>query len=371
MANPFSYGSPVEGARFAGRAEELAALTARMRDGINVVVISPRRYGKTSLLRRAIRQHRQSGGAVLHVNVLLCRNATMLATHLANDAWTLEGRWHRAKHTTATFVRRLRVTPSVTFDGDKPTFRFSADLTAEDVDTVISDIYRVLAELDQPAALVLDEFQAITDLGPHLPGLLKGLADELPQVSLVLAGSRRHLMERLVSARDAPLYGMAEHVALDVIPDAVMVGFLRRRSQAGGKPMTAEAASWLLEQAGPIPNDIQHLAYEAFDGAGARVTTADVAAGFGRVVAHESSMHATRFEALPAGQRRVVLELASTPATEPYAAAFAQRVGLASPASVRKAVHKLLDDELVVARHGTLRVSDPFFAGWLRQASPS
>jgi len=79
-------------------------------------------------------------------------------------------------------------------------------------DELVADVYAILSSLSakRPAALVLDEFQAVPELGPHLPSLLKALADEHPQVSLVLAGSRRHLMEELVLNTGAPLYNMAE-----------------------------------------------------------------------------------------------------------------------------------------------------------------
>ena len=106
------------------------------------------------------------------------------------------------------------------------------------------------------------------DLGSHLPALLKSLADAYPKVSLVLAGSKKHLMEQLVATEDAPLYGMAEHFALDTLPEEVMTKFVLRRAKAGGKTMAPEAARHLVDLAGPVPNDIQHLAYEAFDAAG-------------------------------------------------------------------------------------------------------
>jgi len=103
------------------------------------------------------------------------------------------------------------VTPIITFDeGGHPTFLFSPGLSGPRADELVADVYAILSSLSakRPAALVLDEFQAVPELGPHLPSLLKALADEHPQVSLVLAGSRRHLMEELVLNTGAPLYNM-------------------------------------------------------------------------------------------------------------------------------------------------------------------
>src|SRR5262249_10354404 len=144
------------------------------------------------------------------------------------------------------FLRRLRLRPAVTFDdAGRPTFSFSADLAVGDADDVIGDVYAMLHEESErrPAALILDEFQAITDLGAHLPGLFKGLADAHPGVALVVAGSRRHLMERLVTSEGAPLYGTAQKLALGPIPDDVMLAFIEARAESGGKPMRPGSAA--------------------------------------------------------------------------------------------------------------------------------
>jgi len=132
--------------------------------------------------------------------------------------------------------------------------------------------------------------------------------------------------------------------------------------------MTPKAAELLVELAGPVPNDIQHLAYEVFDAAAKKIDERAVQFGLRLAVEHEAGLHAERFEALAAGQRRVVAQLALAPVDQPLGAAFAQSVRLATPASVRKALDALVSDELVVRRDGRYVVADPFFAAWLREA---
>ncbi len=370
MPNPYHYGTPVSGEQFAGRADELAALERRMRDGINVVLSSPRRYGKTSLLARASADLVAEGAAVVSVNVLACRDLPTFAGRLVSGTYRVPGgRWHRLKEALSAFVSRLRVSPVVTFDGDQPRFAFSAALAPADAHTVIEDVYALLAEqaAKRPAVLVLDEFQAIIDLGPDLPALFKSLADTYPAVSLVVAGSRQHLMEALTGARSAPLYGLAERFALDVLPEDEMTAFLRERARAGGKTMGAEAAARVYALAGPVPNDVQRLAYEAWVHAGRTVTVADVDAAMASAVAHEASQYAERYATLSPGQRRVISAIAAAPVSEPYAASFAATVGLATAASVRRALQALLAAELVTRRGADLQVLDPFFRAWLLQ----
>jgi len=348
-----------------------------MRNGVNVVLLSPRRYGKTSLLLRAEAQlvAGRPEAAVVNANVLRCRDLSSLVSRLVSGVYRVPGaRWHRARQAVPQFVRRLRLAPSVTFDDSgAPRFSFLPGLAATDAEEVIADVYQLLAEQAprRPAALVLDEFQAIVDHGVHLPGLFKALADEHPEVALVLAGSKRHLMERLVTSSGAPLYDMAERLELGPIPPEVMVDYLRRRAEAGRKSLAEGAAREIVQMAGPVPNDIQRLAYEAYDAASGAIDATAVGRATSAAVAHGAAGYAEQFGRMAAGQRRVVTALASEPSSTPYAAAFVSRVNLANGASVRKALVALAETEVVVERDGFYAVADPFFAAWLRPEEES
>jgi hypothetical protein len=372
QTNPFHYGTPVEGDHFTGRHQELDALLSRLRNGVNVVLLSPRRYGKTSLIRATETRLARSrpAAAVIDVNVLRATSLSGLVGLLTAGAFHLPGsRWHRARQAVPDFLRRVRVSPMVTFDpGGNPRFGFDSAIVDRDAETVLADIYALLADESRrrPAVLVLDEFQAITRHGSHLPDVLKALADEHPQVSLVLAGSKRHLMEDLVVRERAPLFGMAQRIALGPIPPDEMTSYLRERATGAGKPLDEASAARLLSLAGPVPNDIQHLAFEAYDAADDRFDAPAIDRGMALAVSHDNVLFAENLARLSPGQARVVTAIATRTPEAPYSAGFARSVGLASGSSVRKALQPLLQNEDVVERHGHLVVADPFFAAWLR-----
>lgn len=376
MPNPFHYGSPAEGEYFVGRCEEIDTLVGRIRAGVSVVIISPRRYGKTSLHRAAQDRlaHERPAAAVIEVNVLRATSLAALGAMLISGAYRLRGaRWARARQAVAEFVRRLRVAPSVSFDSSgQPRFGFDVNLGARDIETILEDVLELLAELagTRPVALVLDEFQAVTRLGAGLADVLKGLADRYPSVPLVLAGSRRHLMEALVIETRAPLYGMAQRLSLGPIPVPTMTEHLCRRAASGGKQLDDATARLIVGLAGPVPNDIQRLAFEAYELAAVRIDASTVDAALARAVSHEAALHAEHLARLSPGQARVLAAIAERPPPQPYGAGFVRAVGLANASSVRKALQPLLDDEDVVLRDGLMVVGDPFFAAWLRDRPP-
>lgn len=367
--NPYSYGGPVTGPHFVGRETEVAELVSRMTNGISVVVTAPRRYGKTSLIERAASLVQDAGGAVISVNLMHCPSLDSFAGRLVAGAYGVHGaRARRARQALPEFLKRLRLQPGLVLDeAGKPRFIFGG-LAERDVITVLDDVYSILLSLPGPSALVLDEFQAVADLGGGLAPALKALGDEKPGLSVVMAGSNHHLMDALVLSRAAPLYNMAERLALGPIDDTLMVAYLMERASAGGKVM-AQPASWrVCELAGPIPYDIQRLAYEVFDLSGPSIDIDAVDVGMGGVIRREDPAFADRFSRMPVQHRRVLVSVAARGSvSRPYAAEFAREVGYAGPPGVRRAVEALEADETICRRDGALMVSDPFFAEWLRR----
>ena len=370
--NPFDYGGPVSGNQFAGRKNEVAAVVDRLTDHIGVVLTAPRRYGKSSLVKQACEElaRKKPEPAIVHVNLLKAGSFAAASGLLLRRLYEVPGGpWHVLKQVVPGFLRRIRVQPSTTFDASgNPGFTFAPGLAPADLSRVIDDVYEILDEIGnkRPAVLFLDEFQAVTDLDKHLPPRLKALADEHRNVSLVLAGSKQHLMESLVLSKGAPLYNMLEQVSLGPIPEDDWIPFLLRRARSAGKPFVDEAAAHALwSAAGPVPFDVQQLAYESFNQASDLIDQRVVTTSTAELVRHQAADYAKTFERLSAGQRRVLKVLANGPRTT-GSAEFAAEAELASSASVSKAMNVLATSELVVRREGGFTVDDPFFAAWLR-----
>lgn len=369
--NPYSYGGPVSGPHFIGRDAEVADLVSRMVSGISVVVTAPRRYGKTSLIDRAAELVCEDHGAVISVNLMHCPGLDTFASRLVAGAYTTEGgRVRRARQGLPELLRRLRVQPALTLDDTgKPRFTFGG-LAERDAIVVLNDVYAILSSLakERPAVLILDEFQAVGELGGGLAPALKALGDQHPKVSLIVAGSRQHLMDALVLSRGAPLYNMAERLALGPIDEHVMVRYLVDRARHGTKEMSEAAAERICELAGPVPYDIQRLAYEVFDRAGDRIASSDADDGMSGVIRREDPNFTDGFSRMSIRHRRVLVGIAVRRRVEqPYTAAFARDVGYAGPPGVRRAIEALSADETLSERQGALVVADPFFAEWLRR----
>jgi len=369
MANPFEYSDPVTGDSFADRRAELQTLTSRMLAGQNVVLISPRRYGKTSLIMNAQVRVRRRGGRTGLANLFWCRNRQDVAHELANAVLRGPLGWLRGHVEEARQV--LAALPGASLAVEKDGYRVSlspfqpkSDWTAEI--RHVMKLVRDAGSPEHPASLVIDEFQKVVEIDPTLPGLFKSLTDlELRGVSLVLAGSRRHVMHDLHTGPGAPLLGVGEILTLDLVPEADMVAFLRHRSAAGGKEMTEGAARMLYALARGVPAYVQRLAFEAFDSEGAAIDEVVVERAAATVLKRERQYFEVIYEDLAPNQRSLMRALAVAPERSITSREFLDRSGLRADSSAQRALQSLEASEKVELGPDGWQVTDPLFALWL------
>lgn len=376
MERPYRFGAPVEPPWFCDRDAELEVLTARMRAGIHVFVLSPRRYGKTSLIRRAIDLVEADGGRCAYANLLLATNEVELATVILQSVLRgLLGPAGRVRHSLESVLRQLRVTPQVTMAPDgSVSVSFDAAMVASSWLDVVQDALGILGRAAErrPGVLVLDEFQVVAAIGRKgMGGAFKALADEASDVSIVFSGSHLAVMEQLTKGSGAPLHGMGERLSLGVVPEEPMVAYLKRRARAGGKRLDKVTGRLVYRSADAVPNYVQQLALAAFEAAGSSdtITEVHVAEGFSTVVERESTTYAQQFEDLgraPA-QQRILKALARRPTASVYAKAFLDEVGVANANAVTTALRVLDSKELVTRTGRVWDVADPFLRRWLVQ----
>ena len=370
-ADPFHYGSPAGAEHFCDRETELADIEARMMSGNNVLLLSPRRYGKTSLLLRAIDRVRRRGGASGYVSLIRCSSRRDVAEAVASGI--LNGPLSsltRRRENLKELLRDLRIAPVLGVDATGAfSLTFASVAAPTDWDTVLGDALRLLARRSgqRATSLVLDEFQRVLEIDAALGGVFKAIADELHDTSLVFSGSKLHVMERLATGPGAPLLGMGERIVLDVVAEDAMTEYLVERAAAAGKPMGRDVAALIYAGVDAIPNDVQRLAFESFLVAGEAVDEESVAIAMHRIVSHQSTDYGELYERLAPTQQRVLRALASEPTGAVYSAAFLRETDVSNANSVRAALGVLEGRELVRRRDDAWVVSNAFFRAWLCQ----
>lgn len=380
MENPFRYGEVATGEYFTDRAAELAELETSVRSGQNVVIISPRRFGKTSLVARAVEHLRQEQVLVAYLDLLRTPTKDRLADHLASAIHAglvtpVERVWQRA----IDVFHRLPIRPRVTVNPDgTPSFEFTAGERHRDIDRTIESLLelpgQIAAERKRRVALVLDEFQEVVAIDPHLPALMRAIFQFQGEVAHVFLGSKRHLMQRVFTDENEPLYRSAKPLLLRPIGRDDFAAFIRGRFTATQQHITEEAIGGILAVTGGQPHDTQQLCHFTWSLAQleqVEATAPLVDRAVDDVIDAESARYTALWEALSAHQRLVLAAVAAE-GEAVYSEAYRERHRLGAASSVRTSLERLVERDVVERSvQGTYRVLDPFLRLWLARVMSS
>ena len=375
LANPFTFGDLALDESFTDRESELRELAADMRNGQNVLVYAPRRYGKSSLVLRAAQIAMRRKALVAYVDVMKTPTKERFAAALARTIYAdiaspLEHAFERA----AELFRGLRVVPSMEVDPTDGSLRFTFQTGRRkaDIDDTIERLLELLGELaaerKRRVVIVFDEFQEILALDRRYPNLFRAIFQTQPEVSHVYLGSKRHVLERIFNDRNEPFWRSAKQIEIGPIPPAKFAPFLIARFVATGKEISPGGVERLLETTGGHPYATQELAYFVWElvPPGDAATAEIVDAAVAQVLRSEHNHFAQLWDDAPRPQRLLLLALAAEPTKSPYAAAYHTRHELPSTPTLQTALAALQRKELVGrGRDRVYRVIEPFLAEWL------
>jgi AAA+ ATPase superfamily predicted ATPase len=369
----------VAGEYFTDRESEAQLLAADIQHGLNVVLISPRRFGKTSLVLRVIDGLRRTGVLVAYVDLLRAPNKERLAAHLAAAIYAgLESPFDRARERAATFFQQLRIHPKPTLNPDGTlSFEFGIGMVEGDPDTdatleqLLAMPAAIARERQRRVALVLDEFQEIVELDPHLPALMRSVFQIQGDVAHLFLGSRQHLLRSVFVDRGQPLYRLAKPMTLGPIAEDLFVEFLRERFAAGRSQIRLDAARRLIQMTQGHPHDTQELGHFAWALAvaeGCPATIEIIERALETVVDAEDARLTDLWASLTPHQRLTLLAIALQEGRGLYREETRRRNGLGPPGRVQKSVRRLVERELIEPTAGAgHRVPDMFLRAWLRR----
>jgi len=377
VANPFNFGDVALDEGFTDRERDLAELKADIRNGQNVVVFAPRRYGKSSLIWRAAQELAASDEAlVAQVDLMRVTTKEQLASKLSQAIYEgIATPLLRARDRAARIFESLRVRPMVTVEPMTGNFSFSftGGHDAGDVDATLERLFELPAELaaerGRRVALVFDEFQEVVALDPRLPALMRAVFQLQPDVAHVYLGSKRSMMRSLFNDVNEPFWRSARQMELGPIPAADFGAFIQRRFEATGKRVDDRITAELLAITGCHPYGTHELCYALWEETpdGAAVTAGALERAVDRVLRAENAHFTYVWDTIPRTQRLVLQALAIEPAVQLLSEGYRARHGLPAASSIQRAVGELVEAELVArSGRGAYAIVEPFLTQWIR-----
>ena len=372
--NPFRYGALALDDAFTNREDEIRELTRDILNGQDVVVLAPRRFGKTSLVWRVIQEVVKKKVLVAQVNLMTTPTKERLAEKLADSIYeNVASALFRARERLRIFAD-LRIRPIVTIDPETgtPSFSFDAGYPKQDVDATIERLLELPGELaaerKRKVALVFDEFQEVVTIDPDLPKLMRSVFQEQPEVAHVYLGSKRHMMERIFNDENEPFWRSARQMELGVIDPPRFEGYLVTSFERTGKKIAPETVAAVLETTGGHPYATQELCYFLWEETpkGRRAGPAEYERALADVLRAEHAHFELIWDQASTVQR-LTLQALAVERGRPLSGDYRRRRKLPGASTVQRALQALTRNELVTRSDGEYRIAEPFLADWLRR----
>ena len=372
MKSPFQYGTLVDKENFVNRVEERKQLKELLGSGINVMLISPRRWGKSSLVKVAMDElmHEDKQVRVCYIDAFSIKTESEFYRSFAREviacaASTLEKRLEDVRH----FLKT--VSPSITLKStptDTMSFDLKFELEERDVMEILKLPEKIAIAKSIRLIVCIDEFQQLAQLSGYrdLEGKMRSVWQKQQQVSYCFYGSKRHMMLDIFNNSSNPFYRFGQVLFLQKIKKEEWVPFIVNAFKRTNKEISKEQAEQLCDIVKCHSWYLQQLCYFVWSGTSDKVTDETIEMRTRQLIDTNMPMFMNDTENLTAAQTAMLRAVAngeyrfnSIPVVRKY------ELGSAQTITRNK---RMLTERDFIEKEGELYVfSDPVFELWFKR----
>jgi hypothetical protein len=395
VTNPFVYGEVVPAAAFVDRVTELERLVGDLAAAQKVFLISPRRYGKSSLIRRALAAMSRRGALTVELTVSSFSSYVGFLEGYTRALLTSETQWEEARSWLRDAIRSAKA--EIRHAGGQasagrgarsgsrrglsagrpvesgPTVAFPNVRTDRDVSRLAQEVFELPARLAErrrrKVIVALDEFQAIGGFnGGSVEHAMRAAVQHQRDVGYVFAGSEPSLMERMLGPK-RPFYKAGPVMRLEKIPGDEFAASIDERFKRSGMAPEAHLGHAIVELAGNLPYDVQRLAHETWDDVRAagrkKATFDDLHQALRRLIAEQETIFEALWQRLTLSQRATLRAVVLQDGRELLSGDVRTRHRLGGPSTVQASLTALLRDDIIYREQDRYLVVDSLLREWI------
>ena len=350
MENPFKFGTIVEEEYFTDRVDEVRYISQFVNSANHLILISPRRFGKSSVVAKAVKQ---SGRKSITINLQQVTSVSDLSAKLLREFFKVHP-MERIRHLIANF----RIIPTISTNPITGSMDVSfqpgvnASILLEDVMDLIEKAH---TEQDR-IIVVLDEFQEILDLDSKLDKQLRSIMQEQKHINYILLGSQESMMTEIFERKKSPFYHFGEMMRLGKLPREDFHRFLSERLKSCFATSSNELADSILDYTNNHPYYSQQLAANVWNIGILQTETDDV---LHTAIDHIITTHGHDYERLWMGINRT-----SKWILQRLASKSILQTGEYPTSTIYSALKRLQKDGYVIYSDH-YEIEDPFFKEWI------
>ncbi len=372
MDIPFVFGKVADGADFTDRIPDTERLVNNYRGLVNTVIISPRRWGKTSLVNHAMKCMKDEKDYLMcKVDIFNCRteaqfyqtyvNAVLGASFSKMDEFIAA-----AKKYVGAFGPKLSLS-----DGSMK-YELALGIDFKDkhysYDEILDLPQRIAEEKGKKFVVCIDEFQNVSAYDDPL-GFQRKLRSHWQnhnKVGYCLYGSKRHMLLDIFSNYEMPFYKFGDIMFLDKISEKNWIEYITLRFTNTDKHIAPETAAYLARCVECHPYYVQQLAQQAWLRTSRLCTLETVDDAFNSLVRQLGLLFSNIIDSLTAKQigflRAIVNGEKNFSSRE-----VLQNYNLGTSANVKSMRKALQDKDLIDVMPDSIMMQDPVFAYWIKR----
>ena len=371
MKNPFVTNGYVSSEYFCDRIKETEDITNLLINGNNLALISPRRYGKTDLIRHCFNQPEiKEHYYTFVIDIYSTKSLSEMVNKIGRtilDVLKPKGKKHWDLF--LNIVHSLQA--GITYDAmGQPSWNVSVGDIANPNNT-LDEIFHYLQQADKPCLVAIDEFQQILKYSDtNVEAALRTYVQYCSNANFIFMGSQRHLMGAMFVSPNRPFYQSVTVMNLGLIDLENYWDFCKNHFESAGKEIDKEVVEQLYAQFEGVTFYLQKVMNVLFmrTEEGGRSSITDLQPAIDYIIDFTQISYEDLIYQLPEKQSLVLKSIAKEgKARQITSGKFAKRNGLTSPSAVKSAINALLEKDLVTQNKGVYQVYDKFFALWLKR----
>lgn len=365
----FIYGVSVAGENFTDRVKETHRLKMNFENGQNVILLSPRRMGKTSLVKKVADEVNSSEVKVVYMDIYECRNEKEFYHKFAQEI--LRATASRSEQL-LDYVKQLlaNLAPKVTFspspDAD---FSFSLGLNLNDMNDpaeLLNLPERIAEKTGKHIVVCIDEFQQIGEMPDSitLQKRLRGVWQLQQNVSYCLFGSKKHMLLRLFQDRRRPFYQFGDTIELGPIATEDWVPFICQKFDQRGIAITPDQAARICTSVKNYSSYVQQMAWNVMLCCNDRVTDEDIEEALKETIRQNVTLYMEQIKDLSSYQMNFLRAICQGIHSGFTAKDILDRFTLGAKSNINRLHTSLVEKELIESHEGKLYIMDPVFEVW-------
>lgn len=370
-ANPsFLYGVSVGGDNFTDRVRETRRLKMNFENGLNVILISPRRMGKTSLVKHVAQEVDKEIVRTVYVDIYDCRSEYDFYNKFAEAIMTQTG--SKIEHTLDNIRQFLsRISPKIAINPDPATeYSVSLGITPKEYapEEILSLPERMAAHIGKRIVVCIDEFQQVGEWPDSMLAQkrMRGVWQHHTHASYCLFGSRQHMMNQLFQNKRMPFYQFGEPNYLQPIPTEDWIPFIQSKFEKKGLTISDTYVRHICDIVGNQSSYVQQLSWDVMLNTEHEVDSESLEAGVNDLLMQCTPLFMEQTGGLTSYQLNLLRAIVDGQHTQWTSQEILSKYGLGTKSNVAKMQKVMLERDFIVSTEQGLFLADPVMKLWLQ-----